>query len=170
MASINQRDWRDNFLACYPAIIERLQAVRGVKKVCEATDFAALSKKQAPLDGVVYVIFDSVRPKAANQGHREQMLEIGFSIILTKTNLSMRAFGGDGQADSVGVLLTSIAKAMQGFVPMWTDEHGNSEALVDTAFTQQNGLPVQYLDGFAYFPLRFVAQVQLVSGFPAREK
>ena len=39
--------WRNNILACYPAILKRLEQVTQVKKVLEAQDF--LQRKNAKL-------------------------------------------------------------------------------------------------------------------------
>lgn len=148
--------WRNNILACYPAILKRLEQVTQVKKVLEAQDFSAISseRKQRPLDGAVYVILDGFTPTSTNDNNREQTIEIGFSFILTKTNYTPRP-----QTDGVGETLTAITKALQGFDPM--DNQGR--ALTTSPFRQQNALPIRYEDGFAYFPLRFTAEVAVIA-------
>lgn len=148
--------WQDNFLACYPAVLEQLRRVKQVKKVLEAQDFANISseRKQRPLDGAVYVIFDGFTPTQPNNTNREQILDIGFSVILAKTNITPRP-----QTNGIGETLTAIAKALQGFLPV--DQQGND--LTITPFEQKPALSIQYLDGFAYFPLRFTAQVAILN-------
>lgn len=145
---------KNNFLACYPHIIKRLSEVEGVKKVLEAEDLASLGDKQMPLDGVVYLIFDGFSPKDDNNARREQIMEIGFSIILTKRNFTPRP-----QAFGVGETLTALCKAMQGFDPQ--DEKGR--ALTLTPFKQTTALAIQYQDGWAYFPLRFTCDVAVLA-------
>lgn len=148
--------WRHNILACYPVLLNRLQSVAGVKKVLEATDLNALTgeRRQRPLDGGVYVIFDGMTPKNDNNASREQILEIGFSVILVKTNVTPKP-----ATDGIGETLTAIAKALQGFEP--ADSKG--EILTLTPLKQTRALPIQYEDGFAYFPLRFVADVAIIA-------
>lgn len=149
--------WNDNALACYPYVIERLKTVPQVKRVLEAADFAAISgtqRKQVPLDGAVYLILDGYTPTASNGNKREQLIEIGFSVILTK-----QQFTPNPATDGVGQTLTAISKALQGFDP--SDEQGR--ALVTEPFESRAALPIQYEDGFAFFPLRFIAEVAILS-------
>lgn len=152
----NLPQWRHNFLACYPVLLQRLQNVAGVKKVLEAKDLQMLTgdRRQRPLDGAVYVIFDGFTPKADNNKRREQLLELGFSIILTKTNITLKPC-----TDGVGETLTAIAKSLQGFEPK--DEHGSNLTL--TPFKQKPALPIRYEDGFAYFALRYVTDVAILA-------
>lgn len=147
--------WHSNFLACYPAILQRLEQVDGVKKVLEAQDLASIStgRKQVPLDGVVYVVFDGFSPKNHNNAKREQMLDIGFSVILTKSNISPRP-----QTDGIGETLTAIMQALQGFQPQ--DEHGNDLTL--SPLMQTQALAIRYEDGFAYFPMRFSTEIAIL--------
>lgn len=153
----NAPAWNDNALACYPYIIERLQSVKQVKRVFEAADFAAISgagRKQVPSDGAVYLILDGYTPTASNANSKEQLIEIGFSVILTK-----QQFTPTPATNGVGQTLTAISKAMQGFDP--SDEQGR--ALVTEPFSHRSPLPIQYEDGFAFFPLRFTAEVAILS-------
>jgi hypothetical protein len=149
--------WNDNALACYPYVLERLREVSQVKRVLEAADFAAISgaqRKQVPLDGAVYLILDGYTPTASNGKGREQLIEIGFSVILTK-----QQFTPNPASDDVGKTLTALSKALQGFDP--SDAQGR--ALVTDPFESRPPLPIQYEDGFAFFPLRFTAEVAILS-------
>lgn len=149
--------WNDNALACYPYVLERLREVSQVKRVLEAADFAAISgaqRKQVPLDGAVYLILDGYTPTASNGKGREQLIEIGFSVILTK-----QQFTPNPASDDVGKTLTALSKALQGFDP--SDAQGR--ALVTDPFESRTPLPIQYEDGFAFFPLRFTAEVAILS-------
>lgn len=129
--------WHDNILACYPALLARIGAVPGVRTVLEAHDLASLghSGKQAPLDGAVYVVLDGFTPTQSNNSGREQRIEIGFSVILTK-----RSFTPRPQPFGVGETLTALASALQGFDP----EDGDGRALVTTPFTQVPALSIRY--------------------------
>lgn len=149
--------WHYDVLACYPYLLERLRQVIGVKKVLEAEDFAAISsprRNQVPLDGAVYVIFDGFTPGSDNGSRREQSMEIGFSVILTKQKVTPTP-----QTGGVGQTLTAICKALQGFDPL--DEHGR--ALTTTPFRQRTPLAIQYEDGFAFFPLRFTTEAAIIA-------
>lgn len=145
--------WHSNFLACYPAILQRLQQVKGVKKVLESQDLANISKSQRPLDGAVYVVFDGFIPKDHNNVKREQVLQIGFSVILVKTNITPRP-----QADGIGETLTAIMQALQGFEPK--DTNGNELTL--SPLSQTQALAIRYEDGFAYFPMRFITEIAIL--------
>lgn len=145
--------WHGNFLACYPAILQRLQQVKGVKKVLESQDLANISKSQRPLDGAVYVVFDGFSPTDHNNAKREQMLQIGFSVILVKTNITPRP-----QTDGIGETLTAIMQTLQGFQPQ--DEHGNDLTL--SPLMQTQALAIRYEDGFAYFPMRFSTEIAIL--------
>lgn len=149
--------FRQNLLACYPAVLARLKTVRGVKTVLEATDLSALTKserRQLPLDGAVYVILDGFNPQEDNNHRREQAIEISFSLILVK-----RQFNPKPETDGVGETLTAICQAMQGFDP----QNAQGQALLSEPFVQKAALPIQYEDGFAYFPLRFAAEVAVIA-------
>lgn len=150
--------WQDDLLAVYPYLLARLKTVSSVKAVLEAKDLAALTgdRQQLPLNGAVYVLLDGFTPKSANDNGREQVIELGFSVILTMTQYTPRP-----NIDGVGATLTNICRALQGFDP--TDDNGR--ALTLTPFVQQAALPVRYEDGFAYFPLRFTTTVAVVPIF-----
>lgn len=146
----------DNLLACYPALLARLQGVPGVKAVLEATELTALyrERRQLPLDGAVYVVLDGFTPQADNNRGREQLIELSFSIILVK-----RHFTPKPQTDGVGETLTAICKALQGFDP----QNAQGQALLSAPFVQANAIPIRYEDGFAFFPLRFTAEVAVIA-------
>lgn len=152
----NKPAWRDDILACYPYLLERLRGIDAVYQVCEAQDFAAISgkdRRQIPTDGAVYVLLDGFTPTDANARGAEQDIEIGFSVILTKQQVTPNP-----AADSVGKTLTAISKALQGFDPV--DEQGR--ALTVSSFKQAKALAIQYEYGFAFFPLRFTTTVAVV--------
>lgn len=149
--------WHDNILACYPHLIARLRQLPQVRQVLEAQDFAAISsakRRQLPQDGSVYVLLDGFTPTSDNASGREQIMEIGFSVILTKQQVTPKPC-----ADGVGQTLTAIAKALQGYDP--SDEYGR--CLTATPFKQRKALSVKYEDGFAFFPLRFTTTVAILA-------
>lgn len=150
--------WHKNMLACYPALIARLQQIEGIKSVRHADDIGDLQDRQVPLDGALYVIFDAFVPQQAADGGRNQFVEIGFSLVLAKRKYrpseSLYLTGG------VGETLTAIARAMQGFAPQ--DDDGNDLTL--TPFTQSAALAISYDSrGFGLFPLRFITQVAILA-------
>lgn len=150
--------WQTNVLACYPYVLERLQSVPQISQVLEAQDFTDISsstrRKQIPSDGSVYVLLDGFTPTDANAKGREQNMEIGFSVILTKQQVTPAP-----ATNGVGQTITAIAKALQGFDPV--DEQGR--ALTTEPFMQRKPLAVRYEDGFAFFPLRFTTVVAIIS-------
>lgn len=143
----------DNILACYPALIARLEQVEGVRKVLEAEDLASIGDKQAPLDGAVYVALDGFSPLEDNNARKEQTIEIGFSIILCK-----RAYSPRPKPFGVGETLTALCRALQGFDP--EDERGR--ALTTSPFKQTTALAIEYQKGWAFFPLRFICEVAII--------
>jgi hypothetical protein len=152
----NAPAWQGNILACYPYLLERLRTVPQIYQVLEAQEFAAITgneRRQIPSDGAVYVVLDSFTPTDDNAKGSEQDIEIGFSIILTKQQVTPSP-----ATDGVGQTLYAIAKAMQGYDP--SDEQGR--ALTAEPFKQRKPLPIRYENGFAYFPLRFTTSVAVV--------
>lgn len=153
----NAPAWQTDILACYPYVLERLKSVSQVSQVLEAQDFADISsakRKQIPADGTVYVILDGYTPGSDNARGREQNMEIGFSVILTKQQVTPQP-----ATNGVGQTITAIAKALQGFDP--TDKQGR--ALTTEPFIQRKPLAIRYEDGFAFFPLRFTTVVAVIS-------
>lgn len=153
----NAPAWQTDILACYPYVLERLKSVAQVTQVLEAQDFADISsakRKQIPADGTVYVILDGYTPGSDNARGREQNMEIGFSVILTKQQVTPQP-----ATNGVGQTITAIAKALQGFDP--TDKQGR--ALTTEPFIQRKPLAIRYEDGFAFFPLRFTTVVAVIS-------
>lgn len=149
--------WNDNALACYPYLLAHLKKIPQVKIVEEAAEFVEISgaeRKKVPLDGAVYLVLDGYTPTTSNANSREQLVVIGFSVILTKQHIAPNT-----NTDDVGKTLTAISKALQGFDP--SDEQGR--ALVTAPFSSQPALPIQYEKGFAFFPLRFTAEVAILS-------
>lgn len=147
--------WREDLLACYPALIDRLKSCPEIKKVCEAKELADLDsqKAQMPLDGAVYVILDSISPEESNNGGRETLITLGFSIILAKQNVNPTP-----KLAGLGATLTAICKALQGFEPK--DKDGKHLTL--SAFVQEKGLPIRYSRGFGFYAFRFTTKVAVV--------
>ena len=139
--------YHDNILACYPALLARLEAVPGVKKVYEAQEMGAIGNDRAvmPIDGAVYVILDGFTPTTTASA-REQTIEIGFSVILAKRsyNPNRNPYREDGYdpVDAAG------------------------RALTTHPFIQRPALPIDYRDGYGLFPLRFTAAVALIADTP----
>lgn len=148
--------WHDDILVCYPALIDRLKAIPQIKKVLEAKDLAELDNKKtlAPLDGVVYVIFDGVSQVEADNGKRGHDLKLGFTLLLAK-----QQYNPTPRLDGFGATLTAICKALQGFEPMQ-----DGRALTMTPFVQENALAIRYFDNYALFPLRFTTTVAVLGG------
>ena len=149
--------WNDNALACYPYVLARLKQISQVKIVQEAAEFVEISgadRKKVPLDGAVYLVLDGYTPTDSNANSKEQLIEIGFSVILTKQHITPNP-----NTDDVGKTLTAISKALQGFDP--SDAQGR--ALVTEPFKSRPALPIQYEKGFAFFPLRFICEVAILS-------
>lgn len=142
--------WQDNFLACYPYVLDRLRQVRGISLVPLSEQVRAGS----PKDGTLYVIFDGVYPKTATDNRREQLFEIGLSVVLVKKNIASLP-----NMTATGECLTNIIKALQGYRPK--DNMG--EYLTETAFNLASSLSPDYDDNFIYYPMRFVATVAIIS-------
>ena len=160
MTNSNLPLWHDDLFACYPAMIDRLQTLvkKGtVKVIKEADDISDLfpdgegGSRRLPLDGAIYVIFDSINPIGdGNDDGKNQEQEIGFSLVFTVKKYNFRGLSGM----SVGKVLAQIGKCMNGFEPV-----KDGRALTLSPFEQRNPLPVQYKNGFGYFSLRYVTTV-----------
>lgn len=149
----NKPLWHDDMLICYPALLDRLNAIPAVKKVLEVKELASLDNQTvAPLDGAVYVIFDGFSPTSSNNNGREQAIELGFSIVLAK-----QQYNPTPKIDGVGATLTAICKALQGFEPMQ-----DGRALTLSPFVQKSALPVRYFKNYALFALRFTTSVAVM--------
>ena len=152
--------WHDDLFACYPAMIDQLQKLvknGTVKIIKEADDISDLfpdgenGSRRLPLDGAIYVIFDSVNPTGdSNDNGKNQEHEIGFSLVYTVKKYNFRGLSGM----SVGKVLAQIGKCMNGFEPA-----KDGRTLTLSPFEQRNPLPVQYKNGFGYFSLRYVTTV-----------
>ena len=147
----------NNMLACYPAILARLETVPGVKAVLEAADLEAVTsdRKIKPQDGAVYVVFDGFTPDATAGSKTVLRERLSFSMILAKRqyNPSRLQYGEDG----VGETITAIKSALQGFDP----EGQNGEKLCLEPLTARAALPIAYHEGFAFFPMRFETAVAI---------
>lgn len=143
-------------LAFYPALLDRLRGVTAIKKVCEAKELEDLDtgRVQTPLDGAVYVVLDGITPTEGNARGREQVMQIGISVILTK-----RDYNPTPRLDGVGQTITAICKALQGFEPKTAD----GKHLTLSPFVQNTGVSIRYNKGFAFFPLHFVTTVAILA-------
>lgn len=146
--------WHDDFLACYPALLSRLQTITQIKKIQEIKELAEIDGGAVvPLDGAVYVIFDGLTPTSANNGGREQVMELGFTLILAK-----QQYNPHPRIDGVGATLTAICKALQGYEPTQ-----DGRALSLSPFVQKPALAVKYFKNYALFPLRFTTTVAILA-------
>lgn len=146
--------WYDDMLVCYPALLDRLKSISPIKKVQEIKELSEIDNQAvAPLDGAVYVIFDGLTPTDPNNDGREQTMELGFTIILAK-----QQYNPTPRMDGVGVTLTAICKALQGF-----DPERDGRALTASPFVQDKALPFRYFKNYALFPLRFTTTVVVMS-------
>lgn len=141
-----------NYLAVYPHILARLKTVQGVKAVKEASDLAELVKrKSAPLDGAVYVVYGgNDAEKSVNQG-KFQTETLTFTFVYCGKYLS----GNASNLHQVGAVLTAIQTAFQGWLP---EKH-----LTDDAFQRERNPPIEYHDGFAFYPIAFSVNVSVIS-------
>lgn len=157
--------WHDDLFACYPAMIERLQTLvkdGTVKVIKEADDISDLfpdgegGSRRLPLDGAIYVIFDSINPTGDSNGKgKNQLHEIGFSLVYTVKKYNFRGLSGM----SVGKVLARIGHCINGFEP-----EIDGRALTLSPFEHRNPLPVQYKNGFGYFSFRYVTTVATYAG------
>ncbi|MDO4897065.1 MAG: hypothetical protein Q3971_06855 [Moraxella sp.] len=146
--------WHDDILVCYPALLDRLKSISPIKKVQEIKELSEIDNQAvAPLDGVVYVIFDGLTPTDPNNDGREQVVELGFTIILAKQQYNPRP-----RMDGVGASLTAICKALQGYEP-----EQDGRALTLSPFVQKQALAVRYFKNYALFPLRFTTTVAVMA-------
>lgn len=141
----------DNFLAVYPAVLARLAAVDGVKKVLEIGDLADLmvsrsqGRKAAPLDGAVYVVYGGSRLDGAAGAAQKEVLY--FTFVLCKN------YAPSGKTDlpAVGRILTAIHKAFHGW------DAGRD--LAAGKFARTAPPAIEYNDGFAFYPTAFTVPV-----------
>lgn len=144
-----------NMLACYPAVIERLQKIDGIKAVREVQDLQDIltaKRNIAPIDGAVYVVFDGMTPQTTAGNKQFLSEEISFSFILVK-----QTYRHEQDLSAIGTTLTAIKTAFQGFAPQTADGH----FLTASAFSQRAAMPIEYVDGFAFFPIRFITTVAI---------
>lgn len=154
---MSQPPMYQNMLACYPAILERMKQVPGVREVLEVAELEAVvsDRKVKPLDGAVYVVFDGFTPDG-HIGNKSTLRErLSFSFILAKRQYTPNRlqYGADG----VGELITAIKSAFQGFDPV--DAEGKKLTL--EPFSARAALPIAYHDGYAFFPMRFETSVAI---------
>lgn len=146
-----------DFLAFLPAVIERLNTVKEIKKVFTANDLSDLDtgKNINAIDGCVYVILDGFAPaNEANKG-KNQAMDITFSVILAKQHYNKTGVG------EIGASLTAIAKSLIGFKPCQNDNP--KSPLTTSPIYLDKGASVLYQKGFALYPLRFKTQSVIVA-------
>lgn len=152
--------YHEDMFACYPKMIERLQklvengTVKTIKECDNIDDLLPSTdgvSKRLPLDGCLYVVFDNLTPLESNDDGSEQEEQIGFSLVYTVKKYNFRPLSGM----SVGIVLTRIAKRMNGYLP--EDENGKAYTL--SPFVQATPLAVRYANGFGYFSRRYVTTV-----------
>lgn len=152
--------YHEDMFACYPKMIERLQklvengTVKTIKECDNIDDLLPSTdgvSKRLPLDGCLYVVFDNLTPLESNDDGSEQEEQIGFSLVYTVKKYNFRPLSGM----SVGIVLTRIAKRMNGYLPK--DENGKAYTL--SPFVQATPLAVRYANGFGYFSRRYVTTV-----------
>ena len=152
--------YHEDMFACYPKMIERLKklvengTVKTIKECDNIDDLLPSTdgvSKRLPLDGCLYVVFDNLTPLESNDDGSEQEEQIGFSLVYTTKKYNFRPLSGM----SVGIVLTRIAKRMNGYLP--EDENGNAYTL--SPFVQATPLAVRYANGFGYFSRRYVTTV-----------
>ncbi len=149
--------FQQNFLACYPFVLQRLQSIDGVKAVKEVQELENLTDEYgavAPLDGVIYVIIDSINPLSYADNGRSQAVEIGFTFVLVKAIRTAQP-----HILQMGEMITKIAQSMQGYEPL--NEHG--ERLTTSAFIQRQAMNFRYERGFGFYPMRFTTQVAFIA-------
>lgn len=146
-----------DFLAFIDPVIERLGAVKEIKKVLTAHELSNLDvgKSIAPLDGCVYVILDGFAPTNEAGKGKNQKMDITFSVILAKQHYNKTGVG------DIGATLTAIAKALMGFEPA----NAEGQCLTLTPIYLDNGANVLYQQGFALYPLRFKTQSVIVADY-----
>lgn len=152
--------YHEDMFVCYPKMIERLQklvengTVKTIKECDNIDDLLPSTdgvSKRLPLDGCLYVVFDNLTPLESNDDGSEQEEQIGFSLVYTVKKYNFRPLSGM----SVGIVLTRIAKRMNGYLP--EDENGKAYTL--SPFVQATPLAVRYANGFGYFSRRYVTTV-----------
>lgn len=164
MSNDNLPLYHDDLFACYPAMIERLErlvangTVKTIKEEQEIEDLMPNSQgasKRLPTDGALYVVYDSNNPIGeGNNDGKEQDEEIGFSLVYTVKKYNFRGLSGM----SVGKVLARIKRLMNGWQP-----EQDGLVLTSEPFRQRNPLAVRYANGFAYFSIRYVAEVVTVA-------
>lgn len=144
---------QSDFLAFIPAVIDRLNTVKEIKKVFTAHELSDLDvgKNINAIDGCVYVILDGFSPSDEVNLGKNQLMDITFSVILAKQHYNQREVG------NVGTILTAIAKALMGFEPTH-----NQEYMTVSPIYLDKGASVLYQQGFALYPLRFKTQTVII--------
>lgn len=150
-------EMHSNMLAVYPHIIARLKTVPGIRSVHEVGELAALmsgvreKRKVAVHDGGVYVVFGGAVPEAGAGNGKTQSYRLHFTFALCHNYLS----GGKPNLYEVGKTLTAIQAAFQGW-------DAGAEYAVGP-FRREPSPPIEYNDGFAFYPVSFAVDVVTVT-------
>lgn len=145
-----------NLLAVYPHILQRLAAVDGVKAVKEAGDLADLlaaqrdKRRVAPLDGAVYVVYGGSRPSGEAGGGRFQKERLSFTFAYCCHYRT-----GSPDLYQTGAVMAAIQTAFQGW------DAGSDVAA--TPFYREASPPIEYNDGYAFYPISFYVDVVLAA-------
>lgn len=147
----------DNMLAVYPHILARLKTVQGIKAVKEIGELAELvsqlreKRKTAPLDGAVYVVFGGAEIAGEAGKSRQIKQTLYFTFVLCRTYVS----GNRSTLYDTGAVLTAIQSAFQGW------DAGKDVAA--GTFRRTASPPIEYNDGFAFYPIAFAVDVVTVA-------
>lgn len=144
-----------DFLAFIPAVIDRLNSVKEIKKVFTAHELSDLNEPKPNLnriDGCVYVILDGFAPASEAGKGKNQAMDITFSVILAKQHYNKTGVG------NIGETLTAIAKALIGYEPIASRSY-----LSLSPIYLDKGASVLYQQGFALYPLRFKTQTVIIA-------
>lgn len=143
----------DNMLAVYPELLNKVRSIIGVAVVKEASDLAIFmseaktQRKVAPAYGAVYVVYGGhALDGSAGQG-KLQKNTLFFTLVYCARYLE----GGKSTLYETGATLTAIKKALQGWDP--------GKEFVLSPFVESNSPPIEYNDGYAFYPISFTTTV-----------
>ena len=133
-------------------ISERLKALSCVKDVRGANDLAqVLNGKTTGIDGLVYLIFEGVRPvDTATQKHQRYLAQ--FSVVYAS-----QTYERNGIPLAAGKALHEILKALCGFSPLDDDKRSRQ------TLAWVNGDKPMHMYGLSLYPLRF--ELELILNF-----
>ena len=143
----------DNMLAVYPELLNKVRNISGVMLVKEASDLAIFmneakeKRKTAPAHGAVYVVYGGhTQDGSAGQGKLQKN-----TLFFTLVYCARYSEGGKSTLYETGATLTAIKKALQGWDP--------GKEFVVSPFAESNSPPIEYNDGYAFYPISFTTTV-----------